>query len=205
MRRQSVLAALILLALPTLVLAQGPAPASAEPFKLGTFEVEGADVIGIVLRDALVVELDAANRALERDPRYPAVPMPDDMVALVGRYEYGLRTRLYEIVNDLVARGRLDGAARPAFVHRVADVRTRPPLMPGKIMNAAVNFYSHVGEQGTPEQQRQAAEERRRTRGVPYLFLKPTQGAVIGNGDAVVPARLHPPRRMPKVVATRSS
>jgi 2-keto-4-pentenoate hydratase/2-oxohepta-3-ene-1,7-dioic acid hydratase in catechol pathway len=186
MRRQSVLAALILLALPTLVLAQGPAPASAEPFKLGTFEVEGADVIGIVLRDALVVELDAANRALERDPRYPAVPMPDDMVALVGRYEYGLRTRLYEIVNDLVARGRLDGAARPAFVHRVADVRTRPPLMPGKIMNAAVNFYSHVGEQGTPEQQRQAAEERRRTRGVPYLFLKPTQGAVIGNGDAVV-------------------
>jgi 2-keto-4-pentenoate hydratase/2-oxohepta-3-ene-1,7-dioic acid hydratase in catechol pathway len=186
MRRQSVLAALILLALPTLVLAQGPAPASAEPFKLGTFEVEGADVIGIVLRDALVVELDAANRALERDPRYPAVPMPDDMVALVGRYEYGLRTRLYEIVNDLVARGRLDGAARPAFVHRVADVRTRPPLMPGKIMNAAVNFYSHVGEQGTPEQQRQAAEERRRSRGVPYLFLKPTQGAVIGNGDAVV-------------------
>jgi 2-keto-4-pentenoate hydratase/2-oxohepta-3-ene-1,7-dioic acid hydratase in catechol pathway len=186
MRRQSVLAALILLALPTLVLAQGPAPASAEPFKLGTFEVEGADVIGIVLRDALVVELDAANRALERDPRYPAVPMPDDMVALVGRYEYGLRTRLYEIVNDLVARARLDGAARPAFVHRVADVRTRPPLMPGKIMNAAVNFYSHVGEQGTPEQQRQAAEERRRTRGVPYLFLKPTQGAVIGNGDAVV-------------------
>jgi len=58
--------------------------------------------------------------------------------------------------------------------------------MPGKMLNAAVNFYSHVEEGGTLEQQRAAAEERRRTRGVPYLFIKPTEGAIIGNGDAVV-------------------
>ncbi len=58
--------------------------------------------------------------------------------------------------------------------------------MPRKILNAAVNFYSHVGEGGSPEEQKKAAEERRRTRGVPYLFLKPTEGAIIGNGDAVV-------------------
>jgi 2-keto-4-pentenoate hydratase/2-oxohepta-3-ene-1,7-dioic acid hydratase in catechol pathway len=57
--------------------------------------------------------------------------------------------------------------------------------MPRKILNAAVNFYSHVGETGTPEEQKKAAAERRATRGVPYLFLKPTEGAIIGNGDNV--------------------
>ena len=60
------------------------------------------------------------------------------------------------------------------------------PLMPRKILNAAVNFYSHVNEAGTPEEQRKAAAERKAKRGVPYLFLKPTEGAVIGNGDNVV-------------------
>jgi 2-keto-4-pentenoate hydratase/2-oxohepta-3-ene-1,7-dioic acid hydratase in catechol pathway len=43
-----------------------------------------------------------------------------------------------------------------------------------------------VNEGGTAEEQKKAAEERRAKRGVPYLFLKPTEGAIIGNGDAVV-------------------
>ena len=159
---------------------------AAEPFKLGTFEIDGDAHVGIVLRDALVVELNAANRALERNPMYPLVPMPADMRELIGRYEYGLKQRLYEIVNDLAAGNRLAGNARPAYVRNVADVETLPPLMPGKILNAAVNFYSHVNEGGTPEEQKKAAEERRATRGIPYLFLKPTEGAIIGNGDAVV-------------------
>jgi len=69
----------------------------------------------------------------------------------------------------------------------VSAIRTLPPLMyPGKILNAAGNFYSHLNETGTPEQQRQAAEERRAKRGVPYLFLRPGEGAVIGQGDAIV-------------------
>ena len=58
--------------------------------------------------------------------------------------------------------------------------------MPGKMLNAAVNFYSHVDEANTPEEQRAAAERRRANRGIPYLFIKPTEGAVIGTGDAVV-------------------
>jgi hypothetical protein len=28
--------------------------------------------------------------------------MPDDMLGLIGQYEYGLKYRLYEIVNHLV-------------------------------------------------------------------------------------------------------
>jgi 2-keto-4-pentenoate hydratase/2-oxohepta-3-ene-1,7-dioic acid hydratase in catechol pathway len=183
MRRSVILMALIALGSPALLWAQ---VSPVEAFKLGTFEIAGEPEIGIVLRDSLIIELDAANRALQRNPAYPTVAMPATMRELVGQYEYGLKFRLYEIVNDAVGNARLGGNSRAAFVHDVGAVRTLAPLMPGKMLNAAVNFYSHVNEGGTPEEQRRAAEERRRTRGVPYLFLKPTEGAVIGNGDAVV-------------------
>jgi 2-keto-4-pentenoate hydratase/2-oxohepta-3-ene-1,7-dioic acid hydratase in catechol pathway len=179
--------ALAAFSIPALVSAQlGPGAVSAEPFKLGTFEVDGVQTIGIVLRDQLIVELDAANEELQRDPAYPNVAMPANMTALIGRYEYGLKYRLYEIVTDLVNNASLDADARPSFVHDVDDVRTLAPLMPGKMLNAAVNFYSHVDEANTPEEQRAAADRRRASRGIPYLFIKPTEGAVIGQGDAVV-------------------
>jgi 2-keto-4-pentenoate hydratase/2-oxohepta-3-ene-1,7-dioic acid hydratase in catechol pathway len=162
-------------------------PDVAEPFKLGTFEIDGVQTIGIVLRDELIVELNAANDELQRSPEYPAVTMPEDMVGLIGQYEYGLKYRLYEIVTDLVENSSLTGRDRPSFIHDVDDVRTLAPLMPGKMLNAAVNFYSHVEESGsTLAEQQAAAEARRATRGIPYLFIKPTQGAVIGQGDAVV-------------------
>ena len=189
MRFRFILGVLVALAIPAQLSAQTPLPStSAEPFKVGTFEIDGAPTVGIVLRDSVVAELDAANAALELNPLYPRVPMPEDMVELIGRYEYGLKLRLYEIVNRLVAEDDLLGAeGRPGYVHDVDDVRTLPPIMyPGKIMNAAVNFYSHVNETGTPEQIEEARRQRRENRGVPYLFLKPTRGAVIGNGDAVV-------------------
>ena len=187
MKRTLFLIALAAFASPALVSAQS-AMSSVEPFKLGTFEIdgEGDKTIGIVLRDSLVVEFDDANRALEQGPDYPAVPMPADMKELISRYEYGLKYRLYEIVNHLVNNNRLTGRNRADFVHDVDDVRTLAPLMPGKMLNAAVNFYSHVEEANTPEGQRAAAERRRAQRGIPYLFIKPTEGAVIGQGDAVV-------------------
>lgn len=188
MRFTLTLTLLVALASPASLLAQsGRATTSAEPFKVGTFEIGGTPRVGIVLRDSLIVTLDAANAALELNSRYPEVPMPADMLELIGRYEYGLKTRLYEIVNDLVSSNGLTGNARPDFVHDVDDIRILPPIMyPGKILNAAVNFYSHVDEQGTPEERTEARRLRRVNRGVPYLFLKPSRGAVIGNGDAVV-------------------
>ena len=158
----------------------------AEPFKVGTFEIDGKPEVGIVLRDSLILELDGANAALERDATYPALPMPADMIELIERYEYGLRRRLYEIVNMHVEGGLL-GDDRPAHVRAVEDVRTLPPIMyPGKILNAAVNFYSHVDETGTEEERREARRQRRENRGVPSLFLKPSRGAVVGNGEPIV-------------------
>ena len=188
MRLTLALSVLVALASPALLSAQsGPAASSAEPFKLGTLEIDGYQRVGIVLQDRLVVELDAANRALEGDPAYPGIPMPADMLELIGGYEYGLKYRLYEIVTDLVANNRLAANQRPSFVHDVGQVRARAPILyPGKILNAAVNFYSHVNESGTPEEQAPARRQRREQRGVPYLFLKPARGVVVGNGAPIV-------------------
>jgi len=164
----------------------GVAQDVAEPFKVGTFEIAGEPQVGIVLRDNFIVELNAANRALERDTGYPAVPMPADMIELIERYDYGLKRRLYEIVDHEVG-SQASAGLWSAYVHELDEVRTLPPIMyPGKILNAAVNFYSHVSESGTPEQQAEARRQRRENRGVPYLFLKPSRGAVIGNGDPII-------------------
>lgn len=187
MRRLAILVSVMALGASAPIAAQTGADArSAQPFKLGTFDIDGEPRIGLVLDDTLIVELNAANRALQRDPAYPRIPMPSEMRDLIARYEYGLKYRLYEIVTDLVANKRLAGTSRARFVHDVGKVRTLAPLMPRKMLNAAVNFYSHVNEGGTPDEQKKAAAERKAKRGVPYLFLKPTEGAIIGDGDAVV-------------------
>lgn len=165
----------------------GQALTSAEPFKVGTFEINGRPTVGVVLRDSLIVDLNAANAALEMDSMYPRVPMPADMLELIGRYEYGLKPRIYEIVNELVGSNQLSGRSRAVFVHDLEDVRTLPPIIyPGKILNAAVNFYTHVNETGTPEEIAEGRRQRRVNRGVPYLFLKPSRGAVVGDGEPIV-------------------
>ena len=160
---------------------------SAEPFKVGTFEIDGAATVALVLRDTLVVDIVTANRALERTPTYPRIAMPADMLELIGQYEYGIKFRLYEIVNDLVAENRLAGNTRADYVHDLGDVKILPPILyPGKIMNAAVNFYTHACEGCNEEELQAQTRERQENRGVPYLFLKPARGAVIGTGDDIV-------------------
>lgn len=187
MRLALVLSAVLAVAAPLPAGGQaGPTAKPAEPFKVGTFQIDGGPRVALVLRDSLVVDIEQANRALQNDPAYVTVAAPRDMIELIGQYDYGLRYRLYEIVNHLVAGNRLS-ADRPAYVHDLKAVTTLPPILyPSKILNAAVNFYSHVNEAGTPEEQEAARRQRREKRGVPYLFMKPGRGAVIGNGDNIV-------------------
>ena len=59
-------------------------------------------------------------------------------------------------------------------------------MYPSKNMNAAVNFYTHACEGCTEEELQARTRERQENRGVPYLFLKPTRGAIIGSGDDIV-------------------
>ena len=93
----------------------------AEPFKVGTFEIDGAPEIGIVLRDQYVVELDAANAVLQRNPAYSAIPLPADMLDLIARYDYGMKRRLYEIVNHLAANDLSRGVRDESQKRQRAD------------------------------------------------------------------------------------
>ena len=156
---------------------------SVEPFKVGTFGIDGTQTVGVVLRDALIIDLAAANSALEADPTYPHIEAPTDMIELIEHYEDGLKSRIYEIVNNVVGNNLLEAN----YVHSVEDVDILPPIMyPSKNMNAAVNFYTHACEGCTEEQLAARTRQRQENRGVPYLFLKPTRGAIIGSGDDIV-------------------
>ena len=156
---------------------------SVEPFKVGTFGINGTQTVGVVLRDALIIDLAAANAALETDPAYEHIDAPANMIELIEHYEDGLKSRIYEVVNNVVGNDLLEAN----YVHGVEDVDILPPIMyPSKNMNAAVNFYTHACEGCTEEQLAERTRQRQENRGVPYLFLKPTRGAIIGSGDDIV-------------------
>ncbi len=167
--------------------AQGGADAVAEPFKLGTFQAAGQQFVGIVLRDSLVIDAGAANEELLANPHAPAVQLPADMKGIISAYEYGVQRRLYDIVNWAVRANLLSGERRAPWVHDVAQVRTLAPILyPSKILNAAANYYAHAGEASGPEEAKKIEADLRKNRGTPYVFLKPTLGAIIGQGDDVV-------------------
>ena len=161
---------------------------SVEPFKVGTFAIDDVPTVGLVMRDdQLIVELTAANRAMELQPQYSSMLMPADMLGLIEQYEYGLKYRIYEVVNWLNEEGLLESGNQPDYIHPVADVDIMAPIQyPSKVMNAAVNFYTHACEGCSAEQLAQRTRERQENRGVPYLFLKPTRGAIVGDGDDII-------------------
>jgi len=161
---------------------------SVEPFKVGTFAIDDVPTVGLVMRDdQLIVELTAANRAMELQPQYASMLMPAYMLGLIEQYEYGLKYRIYEVVNWLNEEGLLESGNQPDYIHPVADVDIMAPIQyPSKVMNAAVNFYTHACEGCSAEQLAQRTRERQENRGVPYLFLKPTRGAIVGDGDDII-------------------
>ncbi len=157
-----------------------------ESFKLGTFDIKGEIKLGLVLRDQYVVELEAANNYLQRRPLYVKIPMAEDMKELAGRYRLGLKERIYQITNHVIGENLLAGE-RPWYIHTVDEVETLAPILyPNKILNAASNYYGHAGESNPPEVQARIAAERRRDRGIPYLFIKSATNAVIADGEPIV-------------------
>lgn len=161
---------------------------SIEPFKVGTFAINDIPTVGLVVRDdELIIDLAAANRVMELMPRYSKLSMPENMLGLIEQYDYGLKYRIYEVINWLVEENQLSSSNMPSYVHSVSSVDIMAPIQyPSKIMNAAVNFYTHACEGCSDEQLAARTLERRENRGVPYLFLKPTRGVVIGDGDDII-------------------
>jgi len=173
------------------------------PFKLGTFERGGRAFVGIVLREAVVIDFAAAHKAVA--PASTATP-PVDMKDLIVRYDQGLRARILEIVRSVEAAG----ASRPAYVFDVSAVKILPPVMPATMLNVAVNYAEHDREAALLSQQvttaapvtlgkalpgtrsapgiwERAAND---TRWNPYMFIK-LPSTIIAEGEAI---RLPPGR-----------
>ena len=176
---------------------------AATPFKLGTFERAGRVFVGIVLREAVVIDFAAAHKAVT--PVSTVTP-PADMKDLIARYDQGLRSRILEIIRSVEAAG----ANRPGYVFDVSAVRILPPIIPTTMLNVAVNYAEHDREAATLRDQvttaapvtlgaalpgtrsapgiwERATED---TRWNPYMFIK-LPSTIIAEGEAI---RLPPGR-----------
>jgi 2-keto-4-pentenoate hydratase/2-oxohepta-3-ene-1,7-dioic acid hydratase in catechol pathway len=161
-------------------------PARETPYKLGTFAQGDRMFLGLVLNDAVVVDLSKADPSL-----------PTEMKTLLQQYDTA-RPRLSSIAASAASR-------RPAHAYEAGSLRTLPPVMPQNILNAAVNYTEHAQEMaGRSTSNVQAPSEKPPAEGIPgiwprkpsdtrhnpYVFPKMV-GAVVGSGDAI---RLPPGR-----------
>lgn len=192
----------ILAAVAALGCSAPPAPTPSDtPFKLGTFERDGATFVGVVLADSVIIDLTAANAAVGSSGA--AVVAPADMKDLIERYDQGVRERIREIVGATEA-----APTRAAYVHSLSAVRTLPPIMyPTNMINTALNYREHALEMAglesgppalvagapppgfaTPTTTsasgiwERAADD---SRWNPYMFLK-ASSSVIAEGEAVL-------------------
>ena len=82
------------------------AGAAAVPFKLGTFEQGGRTFLGLVLRDAQIVDIARANTAYEQaNASAQKLTAPTDMKQLIARYDSEWRARLTAIARTIPATG----------------------------------------------------------------------------------------------------
>lgn len=182
------------------------ATAAPSPYKLGTFEHKGKTFVGVVLRDAVVIDLAAANSAIRRSSS--SVKAPADMIDLISRYDAGVRDRIVQIVAVVEAT---PATRKLPYVHQVKDLKILAPIMPPKMLNVAVNYRAHAAEtqgvrdMGVPKdndpgmappgtKSATAIWERKPDdkRWNPYMFLKSTS-AIIAQGETIL---LPPGRKM---------
>ena len=183
--------------------------AAGEVFRLGSFEHRGEAFLGIVLRDAFAVDLTRANTSMERRERlFVRLPMPRDMNELAGRWRLGMRDRAHAIVERVLPLLDLPEDERPVWIHDLEGLTVFPPVRPGKILAAALNYPAHGVEMttGAPAAMSDASalddeqvsmehfweREPGDRRQNPYLFMKPGS-IVIGPGE---PIRMKPDREM---------
>ena len=209
LRRLAVTAGLLGLPAPAAAAAAAQESPSGEVFRLGTFEQRGEAFLGVVLRDAFAVELERANASLERRERlWVRLPMPTDMNELAGRWNLGMRERVHAIAGRTAEMLDLPEDERPAWIHDLDGLRFFPPVRPGLILAAALNYAAH-GEEMTTGAAAEMSDasalddgavsmdhfwerppgDRRQN---PYLFLKP--GAIaVGHGEPIL---MKPDREM---------
>jgi 2-keto-4-pentenoate hydratase/2-oxohepta-3-ene-1,7-dioic acid hydratase in catechol pathway len=176
---------------------------AAVPFKLGTFERNGQTFVGLVLRDAQVVDIARANTAFEAaNGSARKLTAPADMKQIIARYDAEWKERLAAIARTVSA-----ATSAPAYAYQLAGLKILPPVRPSVQLNAGGNYVEH--EQGIATNQARgggaagaaapaapAAKsapgiwERKAgdTRDNPYLFQK-SPSVIIGTGDPIIVPR----------------
>ena len=111
----------------------------ATPFKLGTFQAQGRDFVGLVLRDTVIVDVAAANAQYERaNPAAARLQFPADLKEVIARYdgEFGPRLRVLAAANATAQNGD--------HIRRIDAVKILPPLRPTLMLNAGANYPEHA-------------------------------------------------------------
>lgn len=119
--------------------ATAPAAQPVTPFKLGTFQAQGRDFVGLVLRDTVIVDVAAANAQYERaNPAAAKLQFPADLKEIIARYdgEFGPRLRELAAANANAQNGE--------HVRRIDAVKILPPLKPTLMLNAGANYPEHA-------------------------------------------------------------
>ena len=97
---------------------------SPEPFKVGTFQQGTRIFVGVVLRESIVIDLNAAHAAVQTGAS--TLARVDGMKDLIARYDSGVRSRIVELIR---AAGDVTRANRPPWIHNVAALQIMPPIM----------------------------------------------------------------------------
>jgi 2-keto-4-pentenoate hydratase/2-oxohepta-3-ene-1,7-dioic acid hydratase in catechol pathway len=151
--------------------------------------------MGLVLRDAQVVDIAQASAAFEAGNGSAAkLALPADLKGIIVGYETGWKERLGAIAKAIPAQNA------PAFAYALDAVKALPPVRPSLILNAGGNYTEHTAGIAAQQARAGAAPEAASkavtapgiwerkdgdTRDNPYLFLKsPT--VVIGATDPIV-------------------
>lgn len=158
---------------------------TATPYKLGMFEQNGRQFVGMVIQnDSTVIDLSRAN-----------VNAPATLKQLIAGWDAGMGTRLAALAASATAKP-------VAFAMPVKQVRTLPPIPdPSALLNAAVNYSEH-GMEMTGQATSAASADKvdpKVAAGIPgywdrkpgdprqnpYYFLK-APVSIIGSGDPIV-------------------
>ena len=157
----------------------GTSAQNATPYKLGMFDQNGRQFVGLVIQDAQVVDLSRAN-----------IGAPATLKQLIAASDARMAAQLAAL------------AAKPGTTIPVTQLKTLPPIPdPTVLLNAAVNYSEHGVEMtgqataaasadkvdpkvalGIPAYWNRKPGDPRQN---PYYFLK-APGSITGNGDPIV-------------------
>ena len=176
-----------------LAMAMGAAHTGAQtatPYKLGMFEQNGRQFVGLVLNDAQVVDLSRVSAGQPSGQTIANIGGAATLKQLIARWDA-------KIAGEMAAL-----AAKPGTTIPVAQLKTLPPIPdPGVLLNAAVNYSEH-GVEMTGQATVAASAEKvdpKVAMGIPsywtrkpgdprhnpYYFLK-ASSAITGNGDPII-------------------